>query len=293
MKINSFGQIVPELSPLSRQFLKKWLQTLEFLACDIDGCLIPAVGLETANNKGTVENYLKRNTFAATMLRDISSILVQDDLRIGLCTGRSSSFAKAIARQMFIPGTCAFMVAEGGAVKSFFDPVSGDWVDQTPQYLSPEHVKAFNDHKEIIIEIGKKKLGGFLEKGKSVITSFNPPKGMDIEEYNSLFEQELISLGIRDLVNFEHSLSAVDVGPSGSNKVACLLEIVGSANTAVLVDAKNDEGVTKEFLVNLMPSNAKSDIRDIGMQSMLSLQSDFEALYGTINLFMKIKELRG
>lgn len=293
MKINSFGTLIPEFSALSRQHLKKWLSTLQFLACDVDGCLIPAVGLETANNKGTVDNYLKRNTFAATMLRDISTILVQDGLRIGLCTGRSSTFAKAIVEKMFTPGTCGYMVAEGGAVKSFFNPVSGQWVDEVPQYINPQHIANFNTHKETIIEVGEKQLRGFLELGKSCITSFNPPKGMTTDEFAKLFEQELITLGIRDLVNFEFSSSAVDIGPLGVNKVACLLEIVGSANTAVLVDAKNDEGVTKEFLVNLMPSNAKKDIQDIAVQSMLSLQSDFESLYGTINLFMKIKELRG
>lgn len=272
--------------------------TLLYLACDIDGCLLPATGLETANNKATVDNFLKRNTFAIAMLKSIANILSEPSsdmpgLRIGLCTGRSLSFAIKIATAMFTPGVCGYIVAEGGAIKAFYDPTNGNWKEEIPKYLHQDKVDLFMQYKNKLIEIGEDILKGHLELGKSVITSFNPPKGMTTEEFAKVFEQELITLGIRDLVNFEYSSSAVDIGPLGVNKVACLLEIVGSANTAVLVDAKNDEGVTKEFLVNLMPSNAKKDIQDIAVQSMLSLQSDFESLYGTINLFMKIKELRG
>lgn len=298
MKINSFGRVLPDLSALSRDFLKKWLLTLLYLACDIDGCLLPATGLETAKNKGKVSNYLQKNLFVVSMFRDIANMLAQSTpdlpgLRIGLCTGRSLAFAIKIAEAMFTPGVCGYIVAEGGAVKAFYNSASASWQEEVPEYLNSKAVKVFLDHKEALIEIGTKKLGGFLELGKSVIVSFNPPKGVEIETYFQDFEQELIALGISGLVNFEHSSSAVDIGPLGVNKVACLLEIVGSANTAVLVDAKNDEGVTKEFLVNLMPSNAQEDIQQIGMQAMLSLQSDFPALYGTVNLFMKIKELRG
>jgi hydroxymethylpyrimidine pyrophosphatase-like HAD family hydrolase len=293
MLINSLGNVVVNPTNLSRQHMGAFMRTLLYFAFDIDGCLIPKGGLETANNRRTVANFLKRKYFTVQIFKYICSILAQDGLKIGLCTGRSASFAQSIASQMFVPGICSFMVAEGGAVKSTYHPLTG-WHNEIPDYIDSDAVRVFKEYKNAIIEIGVRELGGGKEEGKEIITSFNPPVGMKIEDYRDAFKDLLSKLGILSLLSVDNSSSAVDIGPEGINKATCLLEIVDSpSTTAVLVDANNDKGVTEQFLVNLMPKNAQPGIQEIGMQAMLSLRSDFQDLNGTVDMLMMIKEYRG
>jgi hydroxymethylpyrimidine pyrophosphatase-like HAD family hydrolase len=256
--------------------------TSEPLVCfDVDGTLIPSTDyqtgyvkpIETSKNPETIEDYIEKNQDSIDKFKKRILSLQRFGFKFMINTGRGVEFTKRLVEHIFPEHSVSVIIGESGAGILEATP-TGEWKDTLtkPDTVESSDYEVLKTNKESIEKIAKD-AGGFLEKGKQVIISVNPPEGITTEEFQQTMIAEMKQIGIdTDSLHITRSASAVDIGPRGATKLASLKQMLGSDNIAIYFgDARNDSEALRGSDVNIVVGNAENEVQEIAKEASFGL----------------------
>lgn len=264
-----------------------------YLLMDVDGCLIEG-GLETAGNRKTLEQWSQENQENIENFRQNIKSLQNIGFKVGLSTGRGLEFSKRLINYFFPKESGVSLdksIVEGGLI--IYDSHTDE--EEIANNVDKKSADLLKANRDTIIDFGIR-CGGFLEEGKTLGVSFNPPIGEDGKRNTDVFKNQLKEEMDQDLVDslvITNSSTAVDITPKGVDKMTAMEMLVGDGMVVYLGDGKNDETSMKNAKVgvNLAPGNSHEDIKNLiqsgDKMGILAQDSDIRGTNEMLGLLLK------
>lgn len=287
----SFGETEKAIVYGSQVELEK--EKTNYLLMDVDGCLIEG-GLETAGNQKTLNQWSQENQENIEKFRQNIKSLQNIGLSVGLSTGRGLEFSKRLIK-CFFPEESGInldkSIVEGGLM--IYDGVTG--ISELSPNVDKESADLLMVNRDRIMEFGIK-CGGFVEEGKSLGVSFNPPIGengkRDTDTFRDLLKKEM-DQNLVDKLVITNSSTAVDITPKGVDKMTAMENLIDDGMVIYLGDGKNDETSMRnqKVKINLAPGNSHEDIKNLiqsgDKMGILAQDSDIRGTNEMLGLLLK------